>query len=80
MPDEYECPPITIGVANGNALDFGWRIREMRLYSDDMCQMEVSPGTSSQYTESAAATTCTGSEVTAYAGLPVQIIIINNLN
>jgi hypothetical protein len=36
----YECPAITVKVSNGEALDFGWRIREMRLYSSDDCSPE----------------------------------------
>merc|ERR1719191_1973772 len=36
----YECPAITVKVSNGEALDFGWRIREMRLYSKDDCSPE----------------------------------------
>merc|ERR1719487_2161170 len=47
----YECPAITVKVSNGEALDFGWRIREMRLYSSDDCsaESEVAPGTASIY-------------------------------
>jgi hypothetical protein len=50
----YECPPITVKVSNGEALDFGWRIREMRLYSSDDCsaESEVAPGTASIYPKS----------------------------
>jgi hypothetical protein len=47
----YECPAISVKVSNGEALDFGWRIREMRLYSSDDCssESEVAPGTASIY-------------------------------
>merc|ERR1719163_1459224 len=47
----YECPAITVKVSNGEAMDFGWRIREMRLYGDAECspESEVAPGTASIY-------------------------------
>jgi hypothetical protein len=47
----YECPAISVKVSNGEALDFGWRIREMRLYSSEDCSAasEVAPGTASIY-------------------------------
>merc|ERR550514_1911582 len=50
----YQCPPITVKISNGEALDFGWRIREMRLYSSDDCNpdSEVAPGTASIYPKS----------------------------
>jgi hypothetical protein len=49
--EHYECPAITVKVSNGEALDFGWRIREMRLYSSADCspESEVAPGTASTY-------------------------------
>ena len=33
-PETYTCPTISIKVSNGDALDFGWRLREIKLYSD----------------------------------------------
>jgi len=37
----YGCDPLSFRVSNAQALDFGWRVREMRLYVDDQCADEV---------------------------------------
>jgi hypothetical protein len=65
----YECPAITVKVSNGEALDFGWRIREMRLYSSDDCkpESEVAPGTASIYPVSEPNLVPSGGEIAPYS-------------
>jgi hypothetical protein len=63
MPEMFECPSISVKVSNGNALDFGWRVREMRLYVDEHCSTEVvQPGAAVLYTATSNKG-CTGAEI-----------------
>merc|ERR1719171_1094523 len=64
----YECPAISVKVSNGEALDFGWRIREIRLYSKDTCspESEVAPGTASIYPVSASGMVPSAGEIAPY--------------
>jgi hypothetical protein len=64
-PETYTCPTISIKVSNGDALDFGWRLREIKLYSDENCETEVAPGPASQY-EPTSLKTCAATEIGAY--------------
>jgi len=65
-PLSYECPIISVKVSNGAALDFGWRIREMKLYSDDTCMTEVAAGPASKYVETPMKTCAAGKEIPAF--------------
>merc|ERR1719478_2061066 len=78
-PKMYDCPPLTFRVANGEALDFGWRVREMELFTDDKCTMPVSLGFSSDMTIYAASTqaTCTGEPSPTYSNA-LEIVATNN--
>ena len=49
----YVCPFRSSEVSNGAALDFGWRIREMKLYEDENCETEVAAGPASLSPEAA---------------------------
>ena len=44
-PRRYECPALSFRVSNAEALDFGWRVREVMLFTESSCAAgtEVSP-------------------------------------
>jgi hypothetical protein len=64
----YECPAISVKISNGEALDFGWRVREMRLYNTEDCAAtsEVAPGTASIYPVSTANLVPSSGEIAPY--------------
>jgi hypothetical protein len=77
-PIKYDCPPLTFRVANGEALDFGWRVREMELFTDDKCSMPVSLGFSDMtiYTAKTLAS-CTETPSPTYNNA-LEIVATNN--
>merc|ERR1719171_315470 len=77
-PTTYDCPPLTFRVANGEALDFGWRVREMELFTDDKCTEPVSLGFSDMTIYTALPTTkCGGVPSPTYSN-PLEIVATNN--
>jgi hypothetical protein len=68
VEEKYECPDVTVKVSNGDMLNFGWRVREMRLYRGETCDEESAVGltmmgTAREYKEK---TTFTGVEIDTY--------------
>merc|ERR1719331_42750 len=77
-PVAYKCPPLTFRVANGEALDFGWRVREMELFTDDKCTSPVSLGFTAMTIYSATtAASCTGTPSPTYSNT-LEIVATNN--
>jgi hypothetical protein len=77
-PTTYDCPPLTFRVANGEALDFGWRVREMELFTDNKCTEPVSLGFSDLtiYTATPMAS-CTETPSATYSNA-LEIVATNN--
>jgi hypothetical protein len=75
----FSCPPLTFRVANGDALDFGWRVREMELFTDDKCTEPVSLGHTDGMTIYAAtdAASCEGTPSATYSD-KLEIVATNN--
>jgi hypothetical protein len=77
-PVVYMCPPLTFRVANGDALDFGWRVREMELFTDDKCTDPVSLGFSDMTIYSASTNAgCTDTPSPTYSNA-LEIVATNN--
>jgi hypothetical protein len=77
-PMTYDCPPLTFRVANGESLDFGWRVREMELFTDDKCTMPVSLGFSDMTIYSATTqATCKEDPSPTYSNAK-EIVATNN--
>jgi hypothetical protein len=75
-PQTFECPPMSVRVSNGAELDFGWRVREMRLYTDEHCSTEVvQPGAAVLYAANSNKE-CSGTEVSV-SSHPREIIRSN---
>jgi hypothetical protein len=77
-PEIHDCPPLTFRVANGEALDFGWRVREMELFTDDKCTDPVSLGFTDMTIYSVTSNGgCTGSPSPTYSNA-LEIVATNN--